>query len=762
MARRHAIVGLVVALAWSIALGGTAAAHPDRTSSELRGRLSQSGDVGEFTDHHGLTTGHLPPTEKNVELVGRLQLTEEPGGIADVGYFKGYAYLNATFPECAAAGGPGGGVHVVDISDPSNPRKVGFLPSEPNAVPGEGIHVMEVDTPFFKGDLLLHNNESCSADPATLGFSMWDVTNPLAPKKLGQFGDSDPEPFLFSVCDPNPAVPCYHDNHSVQGFTQPGKAFAVSVDNEEAFGAPFKDVDIFDITNPAQPKLVAEQGLEDWPGAQGSYANGDAVNHHDMQFKRIGGHDFIAVSYWDAGQVILNVDNPANPTFVTDSNYLTPDPETGFPTMEGNSHESYWSSNNQFLISTDEDFSAYRTSFEITTGANAGPYGAGEFGFTPPVADMPGGQVNGPTIFGGRGCTAAGPNAPPPGVDITTDPAPPPASAMTADPGEEKTVVFSRGGCFFSTKIAAGQDLGYDVVIIGQSHGGSRTGLLPDSFTCGGQGHDYDEQIPAICTGHRAMHLLFNDPPQYSDPAGEGLDIPLGTLGEEYSASTEFDGWGYVNLHDATKADFPILDTYAVFEGLHEGFAQNFGTLSVHEIKTDPRPNVNLGYIAYYAAGLRVIDFSGGEMQEVGRWIGNKGNDFWGVFPIGDETAGHGYPSDQPYQKPLLLLSDRDFGLYIVRYTGSAGACGGTEVTALGTAGADSIAGTRGKDVVKALGGNDTAKGAKGRDRLCGDEDRDVLRGGPGRDLLVGGPGRDRCVGGPGKDRFRGCERKKR
>jgi hypothetical protein len=757
LARRHAIILLVVGLAWS-AGGVSASAHPDKTSHETRGRLASSADVSEYTDHHGLTTGHLPPTEKNVEVVSKLRVTDQPGGIADVGYFKGFAYLNRWYPHCGAGGGTGGGVVVVDVRDPSNPRQVGFLPSERAAVPGEGIHIMSVDTPSFKGDMLLHNNEACSGDPVTLGVSMWDVTNPLAPKKLGQAGDSTPRPSLFSVCDPNPAVPCYHDNHSVQGFTQPGKAFVAMVDNEEAFGTPFKDVDIVDITNPAQPRLIAEQGLEDWPGAQGSYANGDSVNNHDLQFKRIGGHDFLAVSYWDAGQVILNVDNPANPTFVTDSNFMSPDPETGFPTSEGNSHESYWSSNNQFLLSTDEDFAAFRTAFEITSGPFAGPYGGGEFGWTFPVDQMPGAQINGPTIFGGRGCAAAGPNAPPPGTDVLTDPlAPPPPG--TAGPGEEETVVFSRGACNFSTKIAHGQDLGYDAVIIGQSHGGSRNGLLPDGFFCGGQGHDYDEQIPAICIGHRAMHRMFSDPENYSGP--EGTDIPHGAPGADYEASTQFDGWGYVNLHDATKPDLPIIDTYGIFEAFHEAYASDFGTLSVHEVKTDPRPNVNLGYIAYYSGGLRVVRFGSDGIEELGRWIGPKGNDFWGVFPIGDETAGHGYASDQPYQKPLLLMSDRDFGLYILRYTGpGAGTCAKQEVTALGTAGADSMAGTRGNDVVDLLAGNDRMNGKKGNDRICGSSERDKLKGGPGRDILVGGPGRDVCNGGPGRDKARGCEKK--
>jgi hypothetical protein len=612
-------------------------------------------------DQHGGTGGHLPAGSKDVRLISKLELTDRNGGIADVGYFKGFAYLNAWGPHCPN----GGGVHVVDVRDPARPTKVGFLPALPNEFPGEGIHVMSVATPSFTGDLLLHNNEACSGAPSTLGFSMWDVTNPLAPVKLGQFGDAFPVPQLFSVGT-------YHSNHSVQGFTLPGRAFAVSVDNEEAFGAPFKDVDIFDITNPAAPVLVSERGLEDWPGAQGSYANGDSVNHHDLQFKMIGGRPTLAVSYWDAGQIQLDVSDPANPRFIGDSDYRRPDPlMPRFQIPEGNSHESYWSSDSRWLISTDEDFSPFRTNFALTTGANAGPYGAGEFGWTPRISSRPDGMIAGPTVFGGRGCIAAGPNA---GADaVPGEPSPPPASAIPAEPGEEKTVVFSRGTCNFSTKVAAGQDLGYDAVIIGQSHGGSRNGLLPDGFTCGGQGHDYDERIPAICTGHRAMHLMFNDSPQYTDPAGEGRDIVVGTLGAEYVATTEFDGWGYVQLHDATQPDLPIVDSWAVSEGLNPAFASGFGTLSVHEVKTDPRRRVNLAYFSYYDAGFRVAEFGPGGINEVGFFIDEGGNDFWGVFPIGDETAGHGYashPGRGEGLRPLILLSDRDFGLYIVEYTG--------------------------------------------------------------------------------------------
>ncbi|MGH2675318.1 MAG: hypothetical protein ACRDH1_07890, partial [Actinomycetota bacterium] len=683
-----------------------------------------------------------PSEVNNVDLVSRLKLTNVEGGIADVGYYKGYAYLNAWFPECAASGGGGGGVHIVDVRDPANPVKVGFLPSETNAVPGEGIHIMTVNTPSFQGDLLLHNNEQCEGtDPADLGMSIWDVTNPLAPTKLNQWGDMA-----------SSGNTTYHSIHSVQGWTQPGKAFAVMVDNIE-----FPDVDIVDITNPAAPVMASESDLSDWPDAQSPLANGQSPFLHDMQFKRIGGHDFLALSYWDAGQVILNVDDPINPVFVGDSDYIDPDPETGHAPPEGNSHESYWSSNNQFLLSTDEDFTTFRLEppgFEITTGPNAGGYEGGEFSFSVPISSRPGGQVNGSTVFGGRGCVDDGDPAPPTAADVET------ANPGFWGAGEEKTIVFSRGLCFFSDKIRAGEEAGYDVVIIGNSHSGSGDGANPDAAFCGGQGSPVLGIASALCLGHRGMHLLFNDTAEYT--GDDGADIPMGELGEEFQASAVFDGWGYVQLHDATQPNLPILDTYAIREALDPRYAQGFGDLTVHEVKTDPRPNVNLAYFSWYSAGFRVAQFGPGGITEVGRYIAEEGNDFWGVFPIGDETAGHGYSSDQPYTKPLVLASDRSFGLYIFQYTGSAGSCGKAEITALGTAGNDNIPGTIGKDVVNALDGKDRLKGGKGPDRLCGGKGNDRLKGGPGPDLLVGGPGKkDVCIGGPGKDKFRGCEKKK-
>ncbi len=439
----------------------------------------------------------------------------------------------------------------------------------------------------------------------------------------------------------------YHTTHSVQGWAAGDKAYVALQDNQE-----LKDVDIIDISDPRNPTFLSERGLEDWPGAYGSYANGETVNHHDMQVQKIDGHWFMAVSYWDAGQVLLNVDDPANPEFVTDSDFSSPDPETGFQIAEGNSHQSYWSSDGKYLLSSDEDFSSSRTLFQITSGPNAGAFSAGSFSWTPP---LPAEGIAGTTVYGGSGCEE----------DVNANGISDRAEVPSAESTGADIVVFTRGTCFFSKKTESGQLAGYDGVIVAQSHGGTRNGLLPDAFICGSQGHAYTPTIPAICIGHRASHLLFNDEANYfgADIAAGG-DMPaIGALGESVSAKNTYDGWGYIHQHDGMTLQ--EQDTFAVQEALDPAYATGFGNLTVHEVKTDPRAGKYLAYASWYDAGLRVLKFGPGGITEAGHFIGGGGNDFWGVYPLMQGKSGPGSTA-----RPLLLMSDRDSGLWIFRYTG--------------------------------------------------------------------------------------------
>jgi hypothetical protein len=639
---------MVALLALVVSVAGSAIAQTPRSS-----QIQKDADVRATITGPAKHSGpHLPASKKNMKLVGKLKLTDTEDAITDVAYHRGFAYLGSWHPTCKSSGGPGAGTHIVNVKNPKNPKKVAFAATEDAAYISEGVHVFRANTSSFKGDILLQDRETCpnSAVPGG-GFDLYDVTNPRNPQPLA-LGAGDPD-----VWTGTPFEGAKNDYHSVMGWQQRGKAYAVGVDNFE-----FLDVDIFDITDPTNPVLITETGLEDWPQAT-IEGFGDEAFHHDMWVERIGGKFYMLVSYWDVGYVLLDIDDPANPVFIEDSDISGNDPVfPDFNPPEGNAHQAEWTTDRRFILAADEDFSPYRPIFNITTGDNAGAYQAGEFGWTVPiVTNFEDRKMNGPTVWGGRAC-------PPVEDDPTTpedesfpgDPPPPNADTIpTDDPNEEPVVVITRGLCFFSEKVEVAQNAGYKAVIIGNSHGGSGNGAAPDAFLCGGQGHNFTVTASAVCIGHRAMHLIFDDEPEYDPETEGGADFPeVGTVGNAVDVEAFFDGWGYMHLLDANTLE--RIDSYAVRPSKQERHAAaGVFPLSIHELTSDPRRRIKLAYSAYYQAGARVFSFKNSRIRERGHFIPKGGADFWGV-----EVAPRGK------KRPLALFSDRHFGLYITKYTG--------------------------------------------------------------------------------------------
>ena len=290
-----------------------------------------------------------------------------------------------------------------------------------------------------------------------------------------------------------------------------------------------------------------------------------------------------------------------------------------------------------------------------------GATACGQFGWTP---QLPSGGFGGTTVFGGSGCVSDE------NGNGTSDRAEIPSATQTG----ADVIVFSRGVCFFSDKVRSGEEAGYQMVAIGNSHGGTRNGLLPDAFVCGSKGSDTLGTAYGVCLGHRAMHQLFADDPAYAAPEGyaAGGDLPaIGTIGERLSAQGGvFDGWGYLRLHRADTLE--EVDSFAIPEAMDPAYASGFGNLTVHEVKTDPRPGKDLAYASYYDAGLRVLRFGASGITEAGHYIAPGGNDFWGVYPLfnGQGLTMGGRSKGASHARPLILASDRDDGLWIFRYTG--------------------------------------------------------------------------------------------
>ncbi|HET6921157.1 MAG TPA: hypothetical protein VFI46_17095, partial [Jiangellaceae bacterium] len=224
--------------------------------------------------------------------------------------FGNYAYLAARRLNTSPCGV--GGFYTVDISDPAHWSEVSFPAFPEGSYPGEGMQVITLNTPSFNGDVLLTNNENCSLPESVGGMSLYDVTDPtdISALAIGK-GDTN-----------GGALSRERTIHSVSGWQAGKRAFAIMVDNEEV-----GDVDIMEITDPRNPVHIAETWLLDWPDAQAPLANGDTVFHHDLVVKKVNSNYLALLSYWDAGWVVLYVNDPA------------------FDPPEGNAHHAEWSHN---------------------------------------------------------------------------------------------------------------------------------------------------------------------------------------------------------------------------------------------------------------------------------------------------------------------------------------------------------------------------------------------------------------------------------
>ena len=382
---------------------------PDGAELGLDGGLGMS-----HPDQHGSTSGHLPPSSENVELVGKLRLTSFEGDISDVSALqtadgRWFAYVGDWGAHC-----PTGGVHVVDITDPANPTRAGFLNSGGFGYVTEGLQALHVDTAAFTGDILVVSNEWCrtSGNPRNMpgGITIWDITEPTEPKQLVRaFGDFD----LFG----NRA----NESHSVIAWDVGDNVYAAAIDNNEAFD----DVDIFDITDPRNPVLLSETGLFDlnvdppvarWPAEFEAF--GQEPTSHDFDvLQKPDGTWHLMVSYWDAGWVDLDVTDPANPTFVEDSTYAECDQVVQEATgeclqPEGNAHQGEWNADGSLFIGTDEDFSPTRATAPSIPRSSAAPSSGGRTSSRWPTESRPTSRARRCSAGPGAWRTSTRPTAP--------------------------------------------------------------------------------------------------------------------------------------------------------------------------------------------------------------------------------------------------------------------------------------------------------------------------------------------------------------
>ncbi len=349
METRQLKKGIFVGLAFLFGLSGPQA-----------GEAQSSGWPGAPDIHPGMTRaiqaaqqaqgGVLrAPVEKNLSLVGFLNL----GMSSDVWAHGNFAYVGGF--------GPGAPVRVIDISDPANPLLVNTLPTPLPSTIAIDVKVARINTKFFHGDLLVVSNQGESVLPFG-GMQLWDVTDPLNPVQLSALRIA-PVHNTFLYQKGNRAFVLLASLRLEVGSTPPSIFSG-------AFAQPIGDFVIVEVTDPANPVVLADWGAGKDGGFPFGFASptpafGWPANCDDPSICRgaapiVWCHDVWAnqqgtvayLSYWDLGLILLDISDPANPTFI--GRGVAPPPMFG--NDDGDLHAAVPAQGGNLVITGDEDF----------------------------------------------------------------------------------------------------------------------------------------------------------------------------------------------------------------------------------------------------------------------------------------------------------------------------------------------------------------------------------------------------------------------
>ena len=600
--------------------------------------------------HDSPNDGHIPKdVNYGFEVVGRDTL----GGVIDENYtdvwsHNGFAYIGTFQNPCSNAG-----VFIVDMAAAVDnyPNTSGATVAEIRSAPNTRINDVKVHT-VGDIDVLITTQEPCGMDVPAAAMA---GGNP--PDQIGQGGIS-----LYDVTDPTKPKSLkrnfleFGGVHNTYAWDYEGKSYLIGTANT----FDFFDTFFVDISKPQSPELLTVTGALDWLATgnlnldQLETGSSAGIFNHDVWVDFIDGTPTAVVSYWDLGFVTLDVTDPANPVFLDDSTYVDPEPIVGEP-YEGNAHAAVFGGGGAYIFGGDEDFSP--SSFAISYDGVEYPAGI--------------------ALFGGDPNTLAG-NV----EDTATDGC---ASVPAPTGPEPQIALIDRGGCFFSTKAFNAEVAGYEGYIIANNAG---DGLINMSA-----GTADPVTIPGVFIGQSDGGAIR---------ANQGLPV---------SASSIFDGWGYLHIINNTGGDVtvpvggaasgntatiphmgelgyyapePTVQECGTVGGEEVCWGTDFGDLTMHNIEADPltqdvTPEFTSGprmFISWYSLGMRAVEYRPGHfhdnsndegsysqnVHEVGRWIEEDGgSNFWGVHVDTMEIDGE--------DTQVIVASDRNNGLYIFTFS---------------------------------------------------------------------------------------------
>jgi hypothetical protein len=348
-----------------------------------------------------------PGPQPGFTLLGHTDL-DGRGYNGGVRVHDGYAFVGSWGGGGAC---PAQGFRVVDLSDPTRPTVVTAAARYPGTT-AEELAVLPVSTPFYAGTLLAVGIQRCTAgNGARGGLALFDVTDPHTPVELA----------FFSTGASGRGV------HELDLARQDGRVLALlAVPGSGEAG----DLRIVDVTDPRTPRQVGAWNVHAALGPTAGYGCERSVYAHSVRAGRDGRLAF--VSYWDAGEIILDISTPEAPREL--GRALQPD-------TEGSVHSADEMEGGLLLVAAEYPFFNDRT--VLTVGVEAGgvqrQFLACEASTVSLLTQT--GRLTGPLVYAGEGCVAANTTA-------------------------NAVVLVEEGGCGLSAKVRRAQADGARAVIV--------------------------------------------------------------------------------------------------------------------------------------------------------------------------------------------------------------------------------------------------------------------------------------------------------
>ena len=554
---------------------------------------------------------------KNLAPAGRGERIEA-NATTDVWALGNYAYTGTFNEPCG--GEDNAGIFIWDVHNKNKVSKAGFIASP------DGSRANDVRaTSMNSGDVLVHSNESCGGGPG--GFEIYNVDDPTSPVHLASVRIDELNAISNAIFGGITDVGV----HNLWLFSQGANDY-VAVTAETAFD----NFQIYDITDPTNPTLTSSWGAEEvfdpGVGASGDFDRslaaaldllsgfGSSQNKflHDVTISADGTRAYLA--NWDAGLILLDISDPANPTLVS----VAIDPDNGSLDGEVNSHSVWPSADGSIVVEGEEDFSAWEATI---------PPGNVTFGDGNPIPGVIAATSTGDAFEGSQTGNAG---------FIT-------ASSVEVTSGPLVGSVFGANE-FSGNNFPLGAD--------------SYTG----NFVWIGQACDGDAILNPVGEGDIAVvrrgACTFAEKSVNASTAGAGAIV----VTNNNAISTPWSGiriWSYADPANPVLAS--IFDTECSASTAPGGNCDARGTYSSHNVYVETADDKVKAYISWYTDGVVVVDVTdpfnpvetaryhraGAEFEEENGGI----QDIWGIYKQPDS--------------PWIFASDRNGGLYVLKEYGA-------------------------------------------------------------------------------------------